>query len=93
MIAKPGMAGHLLGTHARVSVGLDTAVEARERSTGPLQAQPEVRAEDGHAAPLAEGAGSATRRGAGRAHGAMTQPGSKVQVLSAQAGQSLTQGN
>lgn len=62
MLATPEMAGHLLGTHARVPVGLDTAIEAWEQSTGPLQAQPEVRAEDGHVAPLAEGAGSARRQ-------------------------------
>lgn len=58
MLAKPGMARHLLGARARVPMGLDTAIEAWEQSTGPLQAQPEVRAEDGRVAPLAEGAGS-----------------------------------
>lgn len=44
---------------------------------------------------MAEGAVVTTRpgeRGAGRAHGVMTQIGSKFQMLSTQVGQSLTQG-
>ena len=94
MLAKPGMAGHLLGACARVPVGLDTEIEAWGTERGTPEAQPEVRAEDNH---VAEGAVVTTRPGeigTGHAHGAMTQIGSKFQMLThrlGQLGQSLTQ--
>ena len=94
MLAKPGMAGHLLGACARVPVGLDTEIEAWGTERGTPEAQPEVRAEDNH---VAEGAVVTTQPGeigTGHAHGAMTQIGSKFQMLThrlGQLGQSLTQ--
>ena len=91
MLAKPGMARHLLGARARAPVGLDTEIKAWGTECGTPEAQPEVRAEDARAA---AGAAVSTRpgeRGMGRAHGAVTQAGSKFQILSTQVGQSLTQ--